>query len=234
MRSGRCTASGRWTARTRGGRAVMSALKHPSAGVRRNAVQVLPRGARSAGAMSQAGLLNDPDAQVRLAALWPGRQPPSDEAARRSPTRWGGLARNDRWLADAATAAAAATTWRSSGDRARPAKRELPPRARGHRDRRPVAEHYARGGPAGGRRRSGRARRRRPGRRRGDLAGLARGWPKDRPAKLDRATRRRSRSSPGAAAAAGGSSWAGRPLGRPGVGGAGREIAAIVLATAQR
>ena len=41
---GRCTAWGRWTARTPDATAAaVAALKHPSAGVRRNAVQVLPR-----------------------------------------------------------------------------------------------------------------------------------------------------------------------------------------------
>src|SRR5436305_8968439 len=47
----------------------VAALKHPSAGVRRNAVQVLPRDAKSVAALLDAGLTRDPDAQVRLTAL---------------------------------------------------------------------------------------------------------------------------------------------------------------------
>jgi uncharacterized protein len=47
----------------------VAALKHPSAGVRRNAVQVLPRTAKSVAALLEAGLVDDPDAQVRLMAL---------------------------------------------------------------------------------------------------------------------------------------------------------------------
>ena len=109
MRSGRCTA---WapspTVRSRPPEAATAALEHPSAGVRRNAVQVLPRDARSASAVLAAGLLRDPDPQVRLAALLSlADQPPSDEAgAAVALALRGGLATNDQWLADAATAAA--------------------------------------------------------------------------------------------------------------------------------
>ncbi len=60
------------------------ALRHPSAGVRRNAVQVMPRNARSSGAILAAGLLNDPDAQVRLAALlYLADSVPAEPVARR-------------------------------------------------------------------------------------------------------------------------------------------------------
>ena len=95
MRSGRCTAWGPWpTSNRAAAAAAMAALEHPSAGVRRNAVQVLPRDARSAGAVLAAGLLRDPDAQVRLAALLSlADQPPSDEAgaaARRCTSRRAG------------------------------------------------------------------------------------------------------------------------------------------------
>src|SRR5262249_44116523 len=47
----------------------VAALRHPSAGVRRNAVQVLPKTSRSTAAILAAGLLDDPDPQVRLMAL---------------------------------------------------------------------------------------------------------------------------------------------------------------------
>src|SRR5262249_35691585 len=82
--------------------AAIAALRHPSAGVRRNAVQVLPRNERSASAILAAGLLQDPDAQVRLAALLGlADQPASDEvAAGLVVALWNGVARNDHWLAD--------------------------------------------------------------------------------------------------------------------------------------
>ena len=111
MRSGRCTAWARSTAsNAAAAEAAIAALKHPSAGVRRNAVQVLPRDARSAErGRRPPDSLRDPDAQVRLAAFlaWPisrrRTRPP-----RRSPRRFAaGLAASDHWLADAATAAAA-------------------------------------------------------------------------------------------------------------------------------
>ena len=89
--------------------AVLAALKHPSAGVRRNAAQVLPADRRSASAVLAAGLLHDPDPQVRLAALLSlADLPPSEEVATAlAVVLRGGLARGDQWLADGATAAAA-------------------------------------------------------------------------------------------------------------------------------
>ncbi len=48
--------------------AIVSALRHPSPGVRRNAVAVLPAAKASVTAMVDAGVLFDTDAQVRLAA----------------------------------------------------------------------------------------------------------------------------------------------------------------------
>jgi putative membrane-bound dehydrogenase-like protein len=174
--------------------AIEAELKHPSAGVRRNAVQVLPRGERSARAVLAAGLLTDPDPQVRLAAMLAmADQPPSVEAATAIvDTLRRGLVRDDHWLADAATAAAArndlavlhVVASRTSGQRTsgRPA-----PEVQRVIER--VAEHWARGAPVdqvGGLLAS---------LRRDDAAidevilrGMARGWPKGRPAKLDRTT----------------------------------------------
>jgi putative membrane-bound dehydrogenase-like protein len=90
--------------------AVVAALRHPSAGVRRNAVQVLPVEPASTDAVLHAGLLKDSHAQVRLISLLAlADLPPSLEAGR-AVTQF--LARsenaNDRWLNDAATCAAAA------------------------------------------------------------------------------------------------------------------------------
>jgi len=50
-------------------RAVVRSLAHPSAGVRRNSVQVLPRDHRGSQALLDSGVLSDADAQVRLAAV---------------------------------------------------------------------------------------------------------------------------------------------------------------------
>ena len=63
-------------------------------------------------AVLAAGLLRDPDAQVRLAALLClADQPPSDEVGVAvAEALRGGLATSDQWLADAAMAAARATT----------------------------------------------------------------------------------------------------------------------------
>ena len=88
---------------------VTAALKHPSAGVRRATVSVLPRSEAFAKTLLSGGLPNDSDAQVRLAAfLALAEMPPSDTAGAAV------LAalkeeRNsaDRWLPHAATAAAA-------------------------------------------------------------------------------------------------------------------------------
>ncbi len=167
--------------------AAIAALKHPSAGVRRNAIQVLPRESRSASAIVSAGLLRDPDAQVRMAAfLGLADQPASGEAgvAVVAALR-GGMVAGDVWLPDAATAAAArndAAFLKALAARgAKPAGAEIIAIASR------VAEHWARGGPAseaqgllaslpGGE----------PAVNEAIIRGLARGWPKDKPAKLDR------------------------------------------------
>ncbi len=97
---------------------VTAALKHPSAGVRRNAIQVLPSMQvvnvpifdASHVALGHSGVLNDPDAQVRLAAILAlADLPPTDSSALIT----AGLSTDskgpmsDRWMADAVIAAAA-------------------------------------------------------------------------------------------------------------------------------
>jgi putative membrane-bound dehydrogenase-like protein len=85
------------------------ALKHGSAGVRRAAVTVLPRDEASLNALLDRKLLDDPDAQVRLAALLAASEMPASEKAGNAV--FGMLRRpenaEDRWIPDAATAAAA-------------------------------------------------------------------------------------------------------------------------------
>lgn len=87
----------------------VTALRHPSAGVRRAAVSVLPRTADSAIAILAAGTLKDPDAQVRLAALFAFAETPEDGDIGAAIAGFLDDPSNarDRWLREAATAAAA-------------------------------------------------------------------------------------------------------------------------------
>ena len=88
--------------------AATDALKHPSAGVRRNAAVVLPRTAASATAIVSAGLLKDTDGQVRLAAMLALAESPDVPAAAQGLHE--ALAAPsltfDRWSTDAAKMAA--------------------------------------------------------------------------------------------------------------------------------
>ncbi|HVW00354.1 MAG TPA: PVC-type heme-binding CxxCH protein, partial [Planctomycetaceae bacterium] len=123
-----------------------NALQHPSAGVRRNAVQVLPHTAETASLIAQRGLLNDVDAQVRLAALLALADADPSPAAAQAVVEVFGRKNlsNDRWLLDAATSAAARNdveflsrlaAGSSELDKERLARVTI------------VAEHYARGFP---------------------------------------------------------------------------------------
>lgn len=88
---------------------VTAALKHPSAGVRRNAVQVLPPSPQTTAAILASGVLDDSDAQVRLMSLLALADQPASEQA--GAAVYTALTKphnaKDKWLADAATAAAA-------------------------------------------------------------------------------------------------------------------------------
>jgi putative membrane-bound dehydrogenase-like protein len=89
--------------------ALTGAVKHRSAGVRRNAVQVLPAAKESEDLLLGSGVLFDADAQVRLAAILALADLPASETAGKAVAE---LLRDpsvpaDRWLADAATSAAA-------------------------------------------------------------------------------------------------------------------------------
>ena len=126
---------------------VVRALNHPSAGVRRNALLVLPRHEQITSAVQQSGVLRDKNAHVRLAAfLTLAELPPSAEAADEIRLALA-VPENieDRWLRDALIAAAARHDFHflnaviSKID----SKRASPPvDVIGI-----VAEHYARGGP---------------------------------------------------------------------------------------
>jgi putative heme-binding domain-containing protein len=167
--------------------AAVKGLRHKSAGVRRSAVAVLPRKPESLRALLDSGLLEDPDAQVRLATfLALAELPPSPEAAAaivRQLSRTENL--QDRWLPDALTSAAAAHAFPFLTAVAA-AKSTLP--AKALEIVAIVAEHHARGGQV---------------ETVGPLLivlteadskvaetilnGLARGWPRNRPVALDEA-----------------------------------------------
>lgn len=165
--------------------AVVKALAHKSAGVRRNAVAVLPRTKESTDAILAAKLLDDGDPQVRLATLLALSEMPANIGAAAAIAACVNKAENatDRWLPDAAISAAAAhdvhflTALAAS-------KTPVSTRAPGIAAI--VAEHYSRGNPqdtvgpllvalAGADRAIADV----------IVAGLTKGWPKNQPAKLD-------------------------------------------------
>jgi putative membrane-bound dehydrogenase-like protein len=125
--------------------AVFLALSHESAGVRRAAAMVLPQTPEATGELLAAGLLNDIDAQVRLAALLALADAPPSESAGAALAKLladPAIAR-DRWLADGFTSAVA---MQSAGLFAALAQAEtaaLPPRS--VQAVRIAAEHAARG-----------------------------------------------------------------------------------------
>lgn len=167
--------------------AAVAALKHPSAGVRRNAALALPRDRDAAPQVIAAGLLNDSEPLVRLAALLTIADAPHSEANANAVAQAlrDGIAQGDRWLPDALTSAAAANDAGflraivTSHEAKSINDKDLPIIGR-------VAEHYARGAPADtvGPLVAALAET--------DLklssaivAGLAKGWPRDKKAVLD-------------------------------------------------
>src|SRR5262245_51417720 len=162
----------------------VAAMKHPSAGVRRNAVQVLPQDEKSVDAILAAGLTRDPDPQVRLMALLAlADQPPAAKAGEAIVEALG-LPDNtrDRWIPDAATSAGARNGehfLKALAAARTPTQKLLDVAAI-------VAEHYARGGPVdsvGGV--VARLADADPAAADVAVRGLAKGWPARTPPKLD-------------------------------------------------
>lgn len=126
--------------------AVVTALKHPSAGVRRNAIAVLPSTSQSLQAMVSANALADEDDQVVLAALLKMSDLAETDAGEILAEAFGQQdITSDRWLRDALTSAAAAhseqflsATLLSSGRIPQPAMEVLSR----------VSEHFARSKPS--------------------------------------------------------------------------------------
>jgi putative heme-binding domain-containing protein len=123
----------------------VAALKHPSAGVRRNAVQVLPLDAKAVDAILAVGLTRDPDPQVRLMNLLALADRPATDAAGKAVAAM--LASpenaNDKWIPDAATAAAA----KNSVGFLKAIAATMKPNDKLLNTATIVAEHFARGGP---------------------------------------------------------------------------------------
>lgn len=162
--------------------AAMGALKHASAGVRRNAVAVLPKTEESITAIVSAGLLKDQSPQVRLAAYLALAEMPLSKVAAEGlvAALEQGSDAEDRPLRDAITAAAAKhdTAFLAAAGRRGSKSATVSVVER-------VAEHYARGRPenvggllielvaakdsmAGA-----------------IVGGLSRGWPREKLPKLD-------------------------------------------------
>jgi putative membrane-bound dehydrogenase-like protein len=164
--------------------AAIRALRHDSAGVRRNAALVVPRNQGGTKALLCADLPADADPQVRLAAfLALAEMPPADVAAEEIAAALGDPANlADRWLRDALTSAAAAHD-EAFTKRVAHGQGEPPVALAAVVER--VAEHHARGIPAAT---VGSLVEALPGANEAMaaaiVAGLARGWPSGKPAVL--------------------------------------------------
>lgn len=164
--------------------AVVAALRHPSAGVRRNAVLHLPPVKESVQAWLQSGLLHDPEPQVRLAALLAAAElsPDADVAAAVLAFAQQSENLRDRWLRDGIVMAAAAHDLhflKAAGKAA-----DLPLALREIVSR--VAEHYARGSPAASVHELLQSLPSdKPEVAETVIAALARGWPRNRPAEAN-------------------------------------------------
>jgi putative membrane-bound dehydrogenase-like protein len=167
--------------------AVVEALGHPSAGVRQNAVRVLPiDDDLVVSAIQQSRLLRDDDPHVRLSTLLAlSERPESDPAASLIvEATASGAFDGDQWLADAAIAAAAAHArpflerLASSTFEGSPSETVLVVADR-------VAEHEARGVPT---ETIGRTiallTEANPEVAQAVIAGFSRGWPEDRTARI--------------------------------------------------
>jgi len=158
------------------------ALKHRSAGVRLNAVKVLPRDAGLVKELIAAKLLDDSDAQVRMAALLALSEVPAsaDAGAAVAAAILDQKNYSDAWLPDAATSAAAVHDIEFL--RSIAAAKQTPAPVLKIVAR--VAEHYARGGPVDTVADLMRGLVDAPAEGADTIVGgLARGWPEKKPAR---------------------------------------------------
>lgn len=169
--------------------AVTKAMKHPSRGVRRAAVQILPKHASTLTALTDGHILDDQDPQVLLAALLKIADSPATSpaeaaiAAALAKTNWLGL--EDRWISDAWSMAVAPRTAAVFGllvandDSTSAAMRDRIAI---------VAEHWARSKPDAKQVNQlmlGLSKWNNPAIE-ACLAGIARGWPNDHQVQIDR------------------------------------------------
>lgn len=125
---------------------LLKALRHPSEGVRRNAVQLIPSGDNAVRLVVESGLLNDRDAHVRLMTFLKlsdlPASPNAGEAILQAMTNPQNA--NDRWIPDAAISAAAthADSFLKAVAESKEAPGEQLLKAVGI-----ISEHYGRGGP---------------------------------------------------------------------------------------
>jgi putative membrane-bound dehydrogenase-like protein len=173
--------------------AAVAALQHPSPGVRRNALLVLPRATDSTAAVLRTGSLGDEDAQVRLAALLTLAEMPSSSLAARAllaALRESAIL-EDPWLTDAATSAAAAHAEPFlSACLAQEWPAPIPSALLTLIER--IAEHYARGRPGPAVAALVAPLTTAPGPLAGAVvAGLSRGWPAAQTLTLDAETEKR-------------------------------------------
>ncbi len=174
-------------------KAIVGALRHNSAAGRINAVRVLPREPKSVEAIVSSGLCQDKDPQVRLAAFLALSEMPSSEKAANTlaiaATRPDNT--SDRWLRDALTAAGAAHDRHFLIALVNMAfdKSQVNLNDTAHEITRRVAEHFGRGAPVDsiGEVLIANSKRSSSPILEDTIAGLAAGWPKDKPAKLDEA-----------------------------------------------
>jgi len=163
----------------------IAALNHASAGVRLNALKVLPLKLSSTDAILKANLLDDANAQVQLATLLAlSDLPPSEQSSKaiskllKSPKR-----PLDKWLLDCVTTAAAnndALFLNSVTEKSTPPSIELLTIIER------VAEHHARGKPDESiANLLEKLLQSEPLIQTATLKGLARGWPANQPPKLD-------------------------------------------------
>ena len=163
----------------------MDALAHASAGVRLNALKVLPLKSSSTDAILKANLLSDANAQVQLATLLAlSDLPPSEQSSKaisqllKSPKR-----PLDKWMLDGVTTAAANNDvlfLNSVTEKTTPPSTELLTIIER------IAEHHARGKPDEGiANLLEKLLQSEPLIQTATLKGLARGWPANQPPKLD-------------------------------------------------
>jgi len=160
--------------------AAIGALKHASAGVRRNAIQVLAQQDKGTAAILESGVLADRDPQVKLAALLAlADQPASAESAQAAIAALGdGRIQQDRHLLDAATAAAAKGGNLSLITAAKSSEKSLATSAATERLA-IVAGHVARSGLDNPASLLNELKQAQPEVTVAILTGLARGWPRD-------------------------------------------------------